>query len=89
MDALQRDVRALHPESRDMNWLFCSNNPLVLEIAAVSLLYDFKVPKDMFKGRRDPRAHLMRCDIYMNILGASNPTKCKTFLRTLEESVND
>ncbi|MBA0605835.1 hypothetical protein Godav_018370 [Gossypium davidsonii] len=27
MDKLRRNVPALHPESQDMDWLFCSNNP--------------------------------------------------------------
>ncbi|KAH1122323.1 hypothetical protein J1N35_005483 [Gossypium stocksii] len=45
-DALRQDVRALHPESQDMDWLFCSNNLLALEIALVSLPLDFKFGND-------------------------------------------
>lgn len=59
MDELRRDMRMLHPKSQDMDWLFCSNNPLATEIATVSLPRHFKVLKDMFEGRRDLRAHLM------------------------------
>ncbi|KAH1130227.1 hypothetical protein J1N35_001605 [Gossypium stocksii] len=57
MDELRRDVTALHLESWDMYWLFCSNNPLPLEIIAENLSRYFNVPKDMFEGRRDPRVH--------------------------------
>ncbi|KAH1097275.1 hypothetical protein J1N35_014196 [Gossypium stocksii] len=42
MDELRRDVRALHSESQEMDWLFCSNNPLALEIVAISFQRDFK-----------------------------------------------
>lgn len=57
MDELQRDMKALHLESWDIDWLFYSNNSLALEIATENLSRDFKVPKGMFEGRRDPRAH--------------------------------
>lgn len=80
MDALRRDVRALHLENRDMDWLFCSNNPLAPELAAVSLPCDFKVPRDMFKGRMDPRAHLMQYNDYMNVLGALKVCEVQSFL---------
>ncbi|KAK5784661.1 hypothetical protein PVK06_039187 [Gossypium arboreum] len=32
MDALHKDVRALHPDVQDIDWLFCSNNPLSLKV---------------------------------------------------------
>lgn len=59
MDELRKDVRALHSESQDMDWLFCFNNPLALEITVINLPHDFGVSKEMFEGRRDPQAHLM------------------------------
>ncbi|KAK5792618.1 hypothetical protein PVK06_033733 [Gossypium arboreum] len=59
IDALHRDVRALHPNVQDMDCLFCSNNPLSSKVATVSLPIEFEVLKEMFEGRRDPRAHLM------------------------------
>ncbi|KAH1098173.1 hypothetical protein J1N35_015094 [Gossypium stocksii] len=89
MEELRRDVRALHPESQDMDWLFCSNNPLAPKIAAMNLSRDFEVPKDMFEGKRDPRAHLMQYNDYMNVPRVSNLAKCKTFSMTLKESAND
>ncbi|KAH1114746.1 hypothetical protein J1N35_008124 [Gossypium stocksii] len=54
MDELRKVVRALHHKSQDMDWLFCSNNLLALEIVVVNLPRDFKVPKDIFEGIRDP-----------------------------------
>lgn len=69
MDELRRDVRALHPESQDIDWLFCSNNLVTPKIVAVNLPRDFKVPTDMFERRRDLRAHLMQYNDYMNVLG--------------------
>lgn len=41
MDKLWRDVMALDPKSRDMDWLFCSNNPLAFEMATVNLSREF------------------------------------------------
>ncbi|KAK5771878.1 hypothetical protein PVK06_048132 [Gossypium arboreum] len=72
MDELRRDVRALHPKSQNMDWLFCSNNSLAPKIAMINFLRDFKVLKDMFEGRRDPRAHLMQYNDYMNALGITD-----------------
>lgn len=72
-----------------MDWLFCSNNLLVIEVVIVSLPSDFKVPKEIFEGRRDPRAHLMQYNDYMNVLGDSNAAKCKVFSTTLKGNVND
>ncbi|KAH1055758.1 hypothetical protein J1N35_033823 [Gossypium stocksii] len=73
IDALRKYVQALHPDSQDMDWLFCSNNPLSPEFATISLPVDFKVPKE------DPQAHLMYYNDYMNLLGASDAAKCKKF----------
>ncbi|KAH1129947.1 hypothetical protein J1N35_001325 [Gossypium stocksii] len=69
MDELCRDVRALHSESQDMNWLFCFNNPLTSETAVVNLPSDFKVQKGelvkfvdqsgsqhCYSSRSDPKA---------------------------------
>ncbi|KAH1114864.1 hypothetical protein J1N35_008242, partial [Gossypium stocksii] len=56
-----------------------------INIATVSLPYDFKVPKDMFKGRRDPGARLMQYNDYMNVLEASNAAKCKAFTQHSKE----
>lgn len=72
-----------------MDLLFCSNNLLAIEIVAVNLPHDFKVPKDMFEGRRDPRAHLMQYNAYMNVLGASDFAKCKAFSTTLKGSAKN
>ncbi|KAH1073081.1 hypothetical protein J1N35_025409 [Gossypium stocksii] len=89
MDALRRDGWALHSDVQDMDWLFCSNNPLSLEVAAVSLPFEFNVPKEMFEGRRNPRAHLMQYNDYINVLGASDVAKCKAFSTTLRGSMKD
>lgn len=89
MNELRRDVRALHLESQDMDWQFCSNNPLTLEIEAISLPRDFKVSKDMFEGKRDPRAHLIQYNDYKNMLGASNAAKCKAFSTMLKGIAKD
>ncbi|KAH1032181.1 hypothetical protein J1N35_044355 [Gossypium stocksii] len=89
MDKLCRNIRALHPELQDMDWLFCSINLLAFKIAAVSLPYDFKVPKDMFEGRRDLQAHIMQYNDYMNVLGASDVAKCKAFSMTLKTSAKN
>ncbi|KAH1114835.1 hypothetical protein J1N35_008213 [Gossypium stocksii] len=42
MDKLHRDVRALHPKSRDMDWLFCFNNSLAPKIVTISFPCDSK-----------------------------------------------
>lgn len=89
MDELHRDMQALHPKSQDMDWLFYSNNPLSPEIAIVGLHYDFNVLKDMFEGRKDPQAHLMQYNDYMNVLRAFDATKCNVFSTTLKASAND
>ncbi|KAH1097996.1 hypothetical protein J1N35_014917 [Gossypium stocksii] len=75
ISVLRRDVRALCLESQDMDWLFFSNNLLAPEVIVIGLPIDFKVPKDMFEGRMDPRAHLMYYNVYMNVLEALNPAK--------------
>ncbi|KAH1038680.1 hypothetical protein J1N35_040423 [Gossypium stocksii] len=54
IDELRRDVRALHLKSQGVDWLFCFNNLLTIKLVVVNLPRDFKVPKDMFEGRRDP-----------------------------------
>ncbi|KAH1039398.1 hypothetical protein J1N35_041141 [Gossypium stocksii] len=64
------------PDVQDMDWLFYSNNPLYLEVVAVSLPFEFKVPKATFEGRSDPRAHFIQYNDYMNVLEASDATKC-------------
>ncbi|KAK5793780.1 hypothetical protein PVK06_034938 [Gossypium arboreum] len=89
IDALQRDVQALHPNFQDMDWLLCSNNSLTIKVATVNLTPDFKVSKEMFEGIRDSRAHLMQYNDYMNVLGAFDATKCKAFSTTLKDSVKD
>lgn len=83
MNALRRDVQALHPDVQDMDRLFCSNNPLALEVAAVGLSSQFKVPKETYEGRRDPWIHLMQYNDYMNVLRAWDTMKCKALLTTL------
>ncbi|KAK5839761.1 hypothetical protein PVK06_008598 [Gossypium arboreum] len=89
MDVLRRDVQELHPNVQDMDWLFCSNNPLSLEVAVVNLPSEFKVPKEMFEGRRDPKAYLIQYNDYMNVLRAFDTVKCKSFLTTLKGSEKD
>lgn len=89
MDELHRDVRVLHTKSRDMDWLFCFNNPLALKIMPVSFPIDSKVPKDMFEGRKDPRAHIIQYNDYMNVLEASDTAKYKAFSTMLKASVKD
>ncbi|KAH1055556.1 hypothetical protein J1N35_033621 [Gossypium stocksii] len=59
MHILHKDVQALCPNTQDMDWLFCFNNPLAPEMTTMSLPVEFIVPKEMFEGRRDPRAHIM------------------------------
>ncbi|KAK5793663.1 hypothetical protein PVK06_034815 [Gossypium arboreum] len=71
-----------------MDWIFYSNNPLAPEIATVGSPPEFKVPKEVFKGRRDPQAHLMQYNDYINVLGALDAVKCKTFSTTLRGSAN-
>ncbi|KAK5846377.1 hypothetical protein PVK06_002663 [Gossypium arboreum] len=73
------------PSTQDMDWLFCSNNPLAPEIVAVSLPHDFKVLKDMFEGKRDLQAYLMQYNDYMTVLEASNAAKYKAFSIMLRE----
>lgn len=72
-----------------LDWFFCSKNPLASKIATVSLPPKFRVSKVVFEGRRDPRAHLMQYNDYMNLLGASNVAKCKAFSTTLRGSAKD
>ncbi|KAH1045911.1 hypothetical protein J1N35_036695 [Gossypium stocksii] len=72
-----------------MDWLFCSNNSLAPKIVIVGLSHDFKVSKDMFEGIRDPLAHLMQYNDYMNVLRASNVAKCKAFSTTLKGSAKE
>ncbi|KAH1121787.1 hypothetical protein J1N35_004947 [Gossypium stocksii] len=68
-----------------MDWLFYSNNPLAPKIVAVNLPRDFKFPNDMFEGKRDPQAHLMQYNDYMNMMGALDLAKYKNFSMTLKE----
>ncbi|KAK5819127.1 hypothetical protein PVK06_024088 [Gossypium arboreum] len=89
MYALHKDVTELHFDVQVIDWLFCSNDPLSPKMATMSLPTEFKVPKETFKGRRDLQAHLMQYNDYMNVLGASNVTKCKSFSITLRGSAND
>lgn len=89
MDALQRDVQALHPNSQDTDWLLCSNNSLDVKVATMSLTPDFKVSKEMFEGIKDPQAHLMQYNDYINMLGVFGATKCKAFSTTLKDSAKD
>lgn len=86
---MRRDVRALHLNIQYMDWLFCSNNSLSPEMVAVGLPPEFKLPKEMFEGKRDSKAHLMQYNNYMNVLGASNAAKCKAFLSNLKGSAKD
>lgn len=57
-----------------------------IEIVVVGLPSEFKVPKEVFKRRRDPRPHLMQYNDYMNILGAQDSMKYKAFSMTLKGS---
>ncbi|XP_016690719.1 uncharacterized protein [Gossypium hirsutum] len=43
----------------------------------------------MFESRRDPRAHLMQYNDYMNMLGAPDAAKCKAFSTNLKGSAKD
>lgn len=85
MDELRRDVLVLHLKSQDMDWMFCSNNPLAPKITTINLLHDFKVPKYMFEERKDPRAHLVQYNDYMNVLGHQMLQSVRSFPRPLRE----
>ncbi|KAH1114719.1 hypothetical protein J1N35_008097 [Gossypium stocksii] len=89
VDALYRGVLALHLNIEDIDWIFCSNNPLVSKIAIMGLPLEFKVLNKVFEGRRDPWSHLMQYNDYMNVLEPSYATKCKAFSTTLRASAKD
>lgn len=86
---MRRDIQALHPGVQDMDWLFCSINPLALKVAIVGLPSEFKVSKEMFEGRKDLKVHLMQYNDYMNVLRAFDAAKCKAFSTTLRGRAKD
>ncbi|KAH1055810.1 hypothetical protein J1N35_033875 [Gossypium stocksii] len=50
---------------------------------------EFNVPKEVFEGRRDLRAHLMQYNDYMKVLKAFDTVKCKALSTTLRRSAKD
>lgn len=59
MEALRRDIQALRPGDEDMDEASYSNNILISKIENINFPQTFKLPKETYKGHKDPIMRLM------------------------------
>ncbi|KAK8705059.1 hypothetical protein V6N13_048668 [Hibiscus sabdariffa] len=62
------------------------NEPLSINILEHRVPTSFKVPNLMYNGKRDPQNHLSHFLNHIDLFGALNQVKCRTFSMTLKDS---